>query len=298
LNDIVFGANRYFTTHGRLASSAGEVARETYRAIDWFVPFSYVCVIASVVTIASALRRRDRERARRYAWPLAAASCAYAAIFWQGKFFIYHYALLVLPFSVWAANVYADASAWLASRRPRLSALFPAAYALTLASLIVAMTPTDIWLLRVKNTALWMTGAISRDELTSRFSSVYIDMRDAVRAGEWLRVNTAREDTLLVRGYEPEIYALAQRHSTARFFWTAALVDPNRAYRRAEWLAEDRAYVEARSARWVVASDSALPEVDSVGWFESLGYTRRESFGPFTILERAEMKADPSVNTR
>ena len=286
LTDVVFGANRYFTAHGRLTGSVGEVARETYRAIDWFIPFSYVCVIASVISVLGALRRGDAERARRDAWPLAAASCAYAAIFWQGKFFIYHYALLVLPFSAWAANVYADASAWVSARRSPLSSFFPASYAITTASLIVAMTPHDIWLLRVRNAALWMAGAISRDELTARFSSGYIDMTDAARAGAWLRVNAAREDTLLVRGYEPEIYAFAERHSTARFFWTGALVDPNRAYRRAEWLAEDRAYVEARSARWVVASEAPFPELDSARWFESLGYDRREAFGPFTILER------------
>lgn len=286
LSDIVFGANRYFTSHGRLTGSAGEIARETYRAIDWFIPFSYVCVTASVVIIAVAVRRRDLERARRYAWPLAAASCSYAAIFWQGKFFIYHYALLVLPFSVWAANVYADARAWLAETRPRLSPAFPAVFAIALGALIVAMTPQDIWLLRVKNTGLWLTGSISWDELTARFSSVYIDMGNAARAGAWLRVNSAPEDTLLVRGYEPEIYAFAQRRSTARFFWTGMLVDPNRAYRRAEWLAEDRASVESRSSRWVVAYDTPLPELDSAIWFESLGYTRRQAFGPFTILER------------
>jgi hypothetical protein len=286
LNDVVFGANRFFTAHGRLTGSASEIARETYRAFDWFIPFSYVCVIASVTTVARALHRGDAERARRDVWPLAAASCAYAAILWQGKFFIYHYALLALPFSVWAANVYADISTWLVAKRSRLSALFPSGYAIVLASLVVAMTPHDIWLFRVGNTALWMTGALSWDELTARFSSVYIDMADAARVGAWLRVNAAGEDTLLVRGYEPEIYAFAQRHSTARFFWTGALVDPNRAYRRAEWLAEDRAYVEARSSRWIVASEAPFPALDSARWFESLGYERREVFGPFTILER------------
>lgn len=286
LTDIVFGANRYFTAHGRLTGSLGEITRETYRAVDWFIPFSYVCVIASVAAVVRAFRRGDAERARRDAWPLAAASCAYAAIFWQGKFFIYHYALLVLPFSVWAANVYTDASELLSVQRSRLSAFFPAAYAIALASLIVAMTPHDIWLSRAGNTALWMTGAISWDELTGRFSSVYIDMRSAARAGAWLRVNTEADDTLLVRGYEPEIYAFAQRRSTARFFWTGALVDPNRAYRRAEWLAEDRAYVLVRASRWVVAYDAPYPELDSASWFESLGYEKREAFGPFTILER------------
>jgi hypothetical protein len=244
-----------------------------------------VAPLVCAAAIARAFARRDRDAARRFAWPLAATALAYVAVYSQGKFFVYHYALLVLPFAHLAATVYAELAP-LTATRARAVAVASIAPAL-LAGSIVAMTPTDVWLRRVGNAFAWMAGRMSSDELRTSFSSDYIDLDSAGRVAAWLRERAAPGDELLVRGYEPEVYTLARMRWGGRFMFTAALVDPKRAYRRAEWLAEDSAQVDARAPRWAVAFDGERPELDTPVWLERRGFTRRASFGAFVVLERA-----------
>jgi hypothetical protein len=285
--DLLFVANRYFVVHGASARSIGGVARETYRAFDWFIPFSYVSPIVCGALVVRGIRKRDRSAALRYTLPLALTVAAYAAVAMQAKFFIYHYALLVAPFAVHASALYDDASRATAPHAVFRRAVAPLFVAIA-CGLTLGMTPHDIWLLRAKNAVRRATGAMSADELTASFNVPnVIDMENAARVGAWLRANTREDETVLVRGYEPEIYAFAHRRCEDRFFWTAALTDPTRAYKRDEWLGQDRASITERPPAWVVAFSSDLPKIDSATWFERLAYERRASFGAFVILQRA-----------
>ena len=62
---------------------------------------------------------------------------------------------------------------------------------------------------------------------------------------------------------------------------------PSREYKRAEWLAADLDALARMAPRFAVAYEAAIPELDSVAWFEARGYLRRATFGLFVILERA-----------
>jgi hypothetical protein len=288
--DVLVGANRWFASHGRLATSPVEVARATYRAIDWFAPFSYAGPIACVLGLVRARRTSPLDASARARWtePLVLVALGYASVFVQGKFFVYHYGVMVLPFAAVFAEVHAEVAAWLAARRANASArpVFVTSAYVALAIVICLATTGFGWLTRAMNAARYATGGISDDALTDAFTyRGYIDMHAMMRTTAWLREHTAPEDNVLVRGYDPEIYTYANRRYRGRFFWTAALTDPGRAYRREAWLREDEDAIRDTPPRYVVAYEHADSAIDSVAWFSAKGYRARESFGPFTVLE-------------
>jgi len=109
--------------------------------------------------------------------------------------------------------------------------------------------------------------------------------------------NTAPDERVLVRSYEPEIYVLSSRRYGGRFFWSDWLTSPRRAYRRDEWLAEDARDFERVAPTWVVALPPVLDpwewdwfrtraDIESAAFYESRGFERRAVFGPYVILHR------------
>ena len=88
------------------------------------------------------------------------------------------------------------------------------------------------------------------------------------------------------RAFDPEIYITARRRYGCRFFWTLFLTWPTRAYRRQDFLAEDRACFEAHRPKYVVAVTGEREGPDSPAWFEALGYVRLRSQAEFTVMER------------
>jgi hypothetical protein len=216
--------------------------------------------------------------------PLAFAACAYGAVVLQRKFLPSHWGLLVAPFAVFAATA-TDA---LLSRPLRPVAVVSGLLIVALFVPIV-MTPGDVWRDHVRHLAAWMRGSISTAELRRTFTvggdGVDIDATD--RAGEWVRVNTPPDASLLVRGYEPQVYERARRRWTGRFFWSSWLVSPSRAYRREDFLGEDHADLERRPPDVVVAAhDLPADSIESAGWFLARGYIERARFGHFSALAR------------
>jgi hypothetical protein len=103
--------------------------------------------------------------------------------------------------------------------------------------------------------------------------------------GIWLKQHAHPADTLVVRGFEPQIYAGSGLHYTGRFFWTAFLTMSTRLYKRKAWLAEDLAALRNDPPRWAVTLTHSLRGIDSPAWFEKRGYVRRAGIGSFTVLE-------------
>jgi hypothetical protein len=106
------------------------------------------------------------------------------------------------------------------------------------------------------------------------------------RRGRSRRRASSPDETLLVRGYEPQIYAVARRRYTGRFFWSTFLTDPTRVYHRDAWLAEDRAELDAHPPSWVVAYSDVAAGVDSEGDFAARGYQVRMRAGHFVVMRR------------
>ena len=135
---------------------------------------------------------------------------------------------------------------------------------------------------------LWTSGTESREEFARQFAtpSVGYSFGTSEHVGNWLREHTTAADYVAVRGFQPEIYAVSQRRYPGRFFWTTFIVSPARAYRRAEWLAEDGAVLDAHPPKYVVALTGIADGPDSVGFFQRRGYQTVEVIRQFTIMQR------------
>jgi hypothetical protein len=76
-------------------------------------------------------------------------------------------------------------------------------------------------------------------------------------------------------------------HAPGRFFWTAFLTRPSRAFRREAWLAEDAAVIDSKKARWVVTWTETRDGPESASYFLPRGYVERTRIGAYTVLERS-----------
>ena len=159
------------------------------------------------------------------------------------------------------------------------------------------MVPPDVWRDHVVNAIRYGREGRALQELHATFKSnaTHVDVAGSENAGSWLLAHSTPRDTVVVRGYEPQIYASAERYYAGRFFWSPWLTMPSREYKRVEWLAADLDSLARTAPRFAVAYEAAIPELDSVAWFEARGYVRRATFGLFVVLERAPATSDLST---
>jgi hypothetical protein len=138
----------------------------------------------------------------------------------------------------------------------------------------------------------YLRNEITREEFSRYFALPGIGFwwEDSEKVGLWIKEHSNPEDTIAVRGFEPEIYAVAERRYPGRFFWTTFLVSPTRGTPEmsARWLAEDRATIERERPRYVVALTGIGNGPDSVSFFEPMGYRVLEVVRNFTLMERIE----------
>lgn len=119
------------------------------------------------------------------------------------------------------------------------------------------------------------------------FTDIHFDYADSEWVGLWLKEHTKEDEAVLVRGFQPEVYASAQRRYPGRFYWTLFLTHPARAHRRAEYLAEDEKALAEAKPRYLVARRD-YPDVDAANpaYYEARGYRQIVERGYFVIMER------------
>jgi hypothetical protein len=259
----------------------------TWRDFSPSAPF--VLVAATGASTWAALR--GTRAWRKYAVAAALLAACLGSILLQRKLYVYHWGVVVGPLTVAAAALSADAAAALrsagAGRRAWAGPLaFAAALLLTFSG--SGGTFKD-WVWTDVDTARWLAGGLDREQFAARFSEYYFRYRyrDREEVGLWLRDHASPDDTVLVRGVAAEIYAVSRMHAPSdRFFWTPWLTLPSRAYRRDEWLREDREAIERDPPRFVVAVAAVASGPDSIAWFAPLGYVERTRIHGFVVLER------------
>jgi hypothetical protein len=287
--DILVGANRTYVQQERGVNGAAEILP---RAIDVFAQFQPFSGALGLLALMSALRSRGGIAWRRYAVPMLLALATFAAVVMQLKFYLYHYGALAVVAAVLFALLWEDVRAAL---RGRGAWAPPAAFvgAVSLAFLFSGGA-SERWFLLVRDTIRHERGLLSSEEYSTRYDIPgFYSYHDALLVGDWLREHSSPDDTVVVRGFEPEIYAISGRHFTGRFFWTTFLTEPRRVYRREALLAEDRAAIEAHPPRYAVALNLVHEGVDSDEWFEERGYVRRVDIGGFSVLERPPVERQP-----
>ncbi len=280
--EAVVYANRHNLEHeARFGSTAGVIAHALGVASTAH-PLSTLILFVPVLACTVAARRRDTALLGRHALCLALIVAAFASVCVQRKFYWYHWGIVVPVGAVAAVQGLKD----LVSIRAA-----PVLGAVVLAGTYAVTWPARVWAHLAVRSAEYAAGKLPRSDFLREFDlpGFYDYARDE-RIGIWIGAHSGPEDLVAVRGFEPAIYAVARRRAPTRFFWTEWLNDSRRAYRRSEWLAEDRTALIARPPRYVVAFDSTSGGPNAPGYFQPLGYEERFRDGSMSVLERVPVK--------
>jgi hypothetical protein len=298
--DVLVRCNAYYRTSESAANGTVDAAWATLQGTHVFSPVLPLVGCPTVALWVVARKLRDRELGWRYGEPLAFLVLGLAVVWSQERFFPYHYVPLLVGFLLASARLAEDA-ARLASRAGGLT---PSTACIAIGTLVGATQivaggdNVSEWTRRAGAAAAFAAGRSTRDALDDSFDVPgFFDERDARGVARWLATNTAPDERVLVRGYEPEIYVMSGRRYGGRFFWSDWLTSPRRDYRRQEWQAQDARDFERIAPTWVVALPPvpepwtwdwfrARAEVESAAWYEAHGYERCAQFGPYVVLRR------------
>jgi hypothetical protein len=299
--DVLFRANSYYVAHERGANDLGDILEHVARLHHDFDPLSTVLHVAIAAALyRGGLARREQEGGRaRHALAAALILAATLGVVGQMKFYVYHWGLLIAGETIGALAIAADVAEICTDATARRAWGSPARILATAGALFVlSFCNFARWTSSVGGDARLALGTIDRDTRNREYTieSMKFYYHDSEIVGRWLRERSRPGDRLLVRGFQPEIYAVSGLSYGGRFFWDDFLTNPRRAYRRDEWLAQDRADLERVKPRWVLAI-RARPdlvgwpeptEIQSVAYFERLGYRRSEEMFQYVVMERSD----------
>lgn len=148
-------------------------------------------------------------------------------------------------------------------------------------------TPPAVYGLRWAGLTLHARGRMPARMYAHTFDAPHEEYYPAESAemAAWIRARGAEGDELLVRGNAHDVYLRTGLRYRGRFGASSALTTKGCAYKRAEWLAQDRAELRARLPRFVVVRD-VDEGVDSAEPFLPLGYTEGFRTSHYVVLER------------
>jgi 4-amino-4-deoxy-L-arabinose transferase-like glycosyltransferase len=286
MGDLLIGVNSVQVRSGPGVHDFGDLVFETNKFFRDYEPVSGVLLAVATLSVARGFAARDGAGARRYLLAALLALAAWASVAMQRKFYLYHRATIIAAVAVAFAVLYREWELLLSARRERWVA--PASFAAFVGVLfLLSADPSARWYGDVSVALRWKSGAIGREEFTRRYDvPEFYAYHDAELAGLWLRAHAPPDDTVVVRGFEPEIYEISGLHYTGRFCWSSFLTESWRAYRLAEWRDEDLAALRARPPHYAVALDRGLGDAESPAFFQRLGYVERARFGVYVVLER------------
>jgi hypothetical protein len=139
--------------------------------------------------------------------------CALAAVWLQDKYFGYHWQTVLPALAILAAA----GTVWVVARTP-LTPRWRALAGVVAALLWAAVANWSVY----RDTALMVASGKPRDEWLVRFGRPYAGDNSflATRwAAEYVRGHTQPGDRVLVWGFEPAVYLLANRRPGTRFFF-------------------------------------------------------------------------------
>lgn len=211
---------------------------------------------------------RDAKKRRGGVLALLFLVCAAGSVASQQKFFMGHWTISVGSFALLAAACLRGMTEW----RPDIK-LWRLALAATLPH-FMSGAHLQAYLHTYAVTVHYARGAINRPTFTGEF----VEHAVATTAAENEEVASvivrysSPDDAVLVRGFQPQIYARAKRRWSGRFFWSIFLVSPTRPYNQEKWRAEDAADIERTPPRVVATIRSANRFESPLPWLER-GYT-------------------------
>lgn len=286
--DVVVRANLSYRPRESFVSTPVEAVRFIVVEFDKsFEPMSGVLAALLLTALVVALIRRDRPMLVRFVLVASLVAAALAGVITQLKLPVYHFGLLIGPLVLLFANLATDLLRLLEQPSPwRARASLFVLVSVVVAAFALTRSRAETWWDQTSHTYAWLAGRISRAEFADTFAlpKVFYNYREAEDVAIWLRDHSEPSDTVSVRGFEPEIYVIAHRHRVGRFFWTLSLDTPERTYKRAEWLAEDRKALIDHPPTWVIVASWVREGPESATYFEELGYERVKEMPGYTVL--------------
>ncbi len=286
LVDLAFRANYHDMLHSSTVSGLGDVLRRVADAGARTGPLAPGIVALAVLGTGLSLRRRWGQGGG-YALGLLLLVAGCLAVVLQRKFYGYHWGALAPLMALPLACLGGDLDRMLTRRPGSRPGLGPALVAVLLLAGFATTGPARTYAHTASLTGQYLLGRIDRAAFLAPFvldHNTPYAQQEVV--GRWIADHSSPTDQVAVRGFDQVVYAVAQRRSPTRFFWTRWLTEPRRAYRRTEWLAEDREALRRHPPRYVVVNLRAREGPASRAHFEALGYVERFRHERLTVLER------------
>ena len=288
MKDIVVGANGYYVSH----EHAKNPVADGVDAIQWYLahtaPLGALVVAAAAVAYAIARRVGDSETRASYGRALGVSVACFVCIAMQMKFYLLHFTPMIAPLALLGVLASEGASRGLGGLGFSARAARLAPWLVVLAGYFTSPTGRR-WVEQQLAVSRYLSGKDDRQWYLHRYSfaDIHFDYADSEWVGLWLKEHTKEDEPVLVRGFQPEVYASAQRRYPGRFYWTLFLTHPARAYRREEYLAEDEKALAEAKPRYLVARRD-YPDLDAANpaYYEARGYRPIVERGYFVIMER------------
>ncbi len=286
MRDIVVGANGYYVSHEHAKNPLADGFDGIQGYLAYYAPLSQMLLGGAIALYLVARKARDVSSIARYRMALGLFVACTACVAMQMKFYLLHWTVVIPGFVLLGLEIAADISSALRERGffERWAKVWP--WVLVLSAFFlspagrryVEQQLAVAKYLRGEDTRQWYLGRYS-------FAPTKFDYAASEWVGDYLREHTTEDEPVLVRGFQPEVYAVAHRRYPGRFFWTQFLTNPNRAYRREAYLAEDlEAFRKARPRYVVARHDGPEVNVDHPDYYLPLGYRIEVERGDFVIL--------------
>ncbi len=292
LYDVVVRCNAYYREHEVANNASLDLMRESLIG-HWrhIFPISLLSLLAVVLGLYAGLRLKDRDLIVRYLIAAAFPVCACMGVIVQRMYFAYHWGAAYLCWAVPLAFAVDD----LVRRGPALlkRPVAPATFAAAWIGVLVfcyagAGNHMAFHLQSMSFNLDYLLGRVGRKEYGEHYMIPgWYDFPANVAIGDWLREHSRPDQLVAVRSFEPAIYAISERTSKLRFFWTTWITNDRRAYRRKAWLAQDRAQLAANPPDFAIVLDGYREGPDSAAYLAPYGtYLERFRAGQFVVIER------------
>jgi 4-amino-4-deoxy-L-arabinose transferase-like glycosyltransferase len=184
-----------------------------------FLPLYAFAAAGTVLCVRSRWRDKGNGATTLLAWSWFLWALSLTQVFLQGKFWVYHYHVVLLPLSILAGIGVARSHEWLVRTRLRLAgSLATLAAALALLAVPYAGEVSAY----LAGHRLWegLTGKIGREEFlfSYRWGRTDFNALATTLAAERLKADTEPDDRVFVWGFEPGIYVYSERRPASRFF--------------------------------------------------------------------------------
>ncbi len=257
-------------------------------AVSAYEPHATSALVVLGLGVGLGVARRDRARLGGHAVTVGVGVASLVSVLVLRRYF-FDFEIMTGFVALVLASISDDAVAVLRGRAHRTVVVIAAQIGLLLGAwaFVQGLTPSA-YPGRVYAAIQRLAGRTSEATWLATFDRPEIGfyLGESLTVARFVRDRTSTDDAVLVRGYEPEIYLASGRSlKKGRFFVTPPLLWPGCAYRRAEWLGEDRRVVGDARPKIVVAI-VATPGPDAEGTFTPLGYDPVLRTDHYVVLER------------